>query len=260
VPIPDFQTLMLPLLKFAADGAEHSLAESRGPLAEQFGLTDEERKELLPSSQQPRFTNRVSWAKIYLERAKLLDKTRRAHFRISARGNEVLQNPPPKIDLPFLRRFPEFNDFRARLPRESEEETASARETPEEILESAYDRIREDLAVELLAQVNAGSPDFFERLVLDLMRKMGYGGSDESAATLTSPGADEGIDGIISEDRLGLDMIYIQAKRWQSTVGRPEIQKFVGALHGKRAKKGVFITSSNFSQEAQSYAASIDPK
>ena len=160
MPIPDFQTLMLPLLKLAADGAEHSLAECREPLAMQFGLSDEERKELLPSSRQPRFTNRVSWAKIYLERAKLLDKTRRAHFRISQRGRSVLQNAPERIDMLFLRQFPEFNEFRARPSPEADNEIEQTTETPEEVLETSYDRIRNDLAIDLLEQVKSASPDF----------------------------------------------------------------------------------------------------
>ena len=258
--IPDFQALMLPLLKLADDGVEHSLAESRLPLADQFSLTEEERKELLPSGQQPRFNNRVAWAKVYLERAKLLEMTRRAHFKISSRGKDVLQNPPHRIDIPFLKQFPEFDGFRTKLSPGSEEELELQTNTPEEVLEAAYEKIRQDLAVELLEQVKSASPEFFERLVLHLMIKMGYGGSEESAASLTSPGADEGIDGIISEDRLGLDVIYIQAKRWENTVGRPEIQKFVSALHGKRATKGVFITTSGFSHDAQAYAVGIDSK
>jgi restriction system protein len=259
VAIPDFQSLMLPLLKLADDGVEHSLAASRAPLADQFGLTEDERKELLPSGQQPRFNNRVAWAKVYLERAKLLEKTRRAHFTITPRGREVLLDPPERIDISFLKRFPEFDDFRSKVEPATEDGSIET-ETPEEALEAAYEKIRQDLAAQLLEQVKSASPEFFERLVLDLMLKMGYGGSEEAAASLTAPGADAGIDGIINEDRLGLDVIYLQAKRWENTVGRPEIHRFVGALHGKRAKKGVFITTSSFSHDAIEYAAMIDPK
>lgn len=257
--IPDFQSLMLPLLRIAADGAEHSLAESRSPLADQFGLTDDERAELLPSGQQPRFNNRVAWAKVYLERAGLFAKTRRAHFRITPRGTEVLADPPARIDIAFLKRFPEFDDFRAKQT-DTPDRGASEDETPEETLQAAYQTIRDTLASEILALVKAASPSFFEHLVLDLMLKMGYGGSREKAGSLTNDGADAGIDGIINEDQLGLDVIYLQAKRWENTVGRPEIQKFVGALHGRRAKKGVFLTTSTFSQDAIDYVASIDPK
>jgi restriction system protein len=259
VAIPDFQSLMLPLLKLAADGTERSLAAARAPLAEEFGLTEEERKELLPSGQQARFTNRVAWAKVYLERARLIENTRRAHFQITSRGREVLQNAPHKIDIAFLKRFTEFDSFRSKAE-PVVGDTSLQTQTPEETLEAAYDKIRQNLAAELLGQVKSASPEFFERLVLELMLKMGYGGSHESTAALTAPGADGGIDGIINEDRLGLDVIYLQAKRWGSTVGRPEIHRFVGALHGKRAKKGVFITTSSFSHDATEYATVIDPK
>ena len=258
MPIPDFQTLMLPMLELAGDGNEHSVSESRGHLAERFGLTEEERRRLLPSGQQTTFDNRVAWAKSYLEKAGLLQKTRRAHFKISDSGQRVLSNPPQKIDTAFLRQFSEFAGFRS--ANETSEEEIATQATPEEALEAAYGRIREDLAIALLEQIHAGSSEFFERIVLDLMLKMGYGGSREGAGLVTNLGADAGIDGIINEDQLGLDVIYLQAKRWQNTVGRPEIQKFVGALHGQRAKKGVFLTASTFSQEAMDYVASIESK
>jgi restriction system protein len=257
--IPDFQSMMLPLLRFAADGTEHSVAETRSPLADQFGLTDDERAELLPSGQQSRFNNRVAWAKVYLERAGLLAKTRRGHFKITPRGIDVLADPPQRIDIAFLKRFPEFDDFRTKPTETPGVETVDD-ETPEETLQAAYQTIRDTLASEILAMVKASSPSFFERLVLDLMLKMGYGGSREKAGSLTNEGADAGIDGIINEDQLGLDVIYLQAKRWENTVGRPEIHRFVGALHGRRAKKGVFLTTSTFSHDAMEYVASIDPK
>jgi restriction system protein len=176
----------------------------------------------------------------------------------------VLRSLPASIDIPYLRRFPEFDKFRNRavatLKPENPEGDTPEEETPEERLQTAYQRIRESLAVELLGQIKAVTPEFFERIVLDLMLKMGYGGSRDDAGSLTGAGADAGIDGIINEDQLGLDVIYLQAKRWENTVGRPEIQKFVGALHGQRAKKGVFLTTSSFSQDALDYAATIDPK
>src|SRR3990172_3713291 len=257
--IPDFQSMMLWLLRFAADGAEHSVAETRSPLGDQFGLTDDERTELLPSGQQSRFNNRVAWAKVYLERAGLFAKTRRGPLKIPPRGTEVLADPPERIDISFLKRFPEFDDFRTKPTEPPGVETVDD-ETPEETLHAAYQTIRDTLASEILAMVKASSFSFFERLVLDLMLKMGYGGSREKAGSLTNEGADAGIDGIINEDQLGLDVIYLQAKRWENTVGRPEIQKFVGALHGKRAKKGVFLTTSSFSLDAFDYVSRVDTK
>ena len=213
----------------------------------------------LPSGQQSRFNNRVAWAKVYLERAGLLIKTRRGYFRITDPGIVVLRDPPERIDIPFLKQFPSFEDFRSKTPEETSDESVDEK-TPEESLQIAYQTIRDSLAIELIMLVKSATPTFFERLVLDLMLKMGYGGSREKAGTLTTAGADEGIDGIINEDQLGLDVIYLQAKRWENTVGRPEIQKFVGALHGRRARKGVFLTTSAFSSDAVNYASNIDSK
>lgn len=257
--VPDFQTFMLPLLRLAADGREWSVAECREPLANQFELTEEDRKELVPSGKQPRFHNRVAWAKVYLERAGLLNKTRRAHFTISNRGLEVLKNPPERIDIPFLKQFEEFEAFRSGATSSSAASTSES-DTPEETLQTAYQQIRNNLASELLEQIKSSSAEFFEQLILDVMLAMGYGGSRDHAGQLTKPGADAGIDGIINEDQLGLDVIYLQAKKWDHPVGRPEIQRFVGALHGQRARKGVFITTSTFSREAYDYVATIDPK
>ncbi len=261
--IPDFQSIMLPLLRFAADGNEHSLREAIEKLSEQFGLTEAEKNELLPSGQQRRVDNRVAWARSYLSMAGLLDTTRRGHFRITERGREVLSKNPSEINVKFLEQFPEFVEFRGR--HREREETAEAAEseavqTPGELLESAFQRLREDLSAELLKSIRECSPSFFERLVIDVLVKMGYGGSRKEAGKAIGGSGDEGIDGIINEDRLGLDIIYIQAKRWQATIGRPEIQKFVGALQGHRAKKGVFITTSDFSREAEQYVAKIDSK
>ena len=235
------------------------LANARTPLADQFGLTDGERVELLPSGQQARFNNRVAWAKIYLERAGLFEKTRRGYFKITPRGLEVLATPPDRIDIAFLRRFSEFDKFQTKH-KDTTDSVGTEDETPEETLQVAYETIRDSLATELIALVKSISPTFFEHLVLDLMLKMGYGGSRDDSGLVTNPGADEGIDGIVNEDQLGLDVIYLQAKRWENTVGRPEIQRFVGALHGRRAKKGVFLTTSTFSQDARDYVATIDPK
>jgi restriction system protein len=261
--IPDFQSLMLPLLRLAADGQEHSLAEAREQLAKDYGLTASEVDQLLPSGRQPVFANRVAWAKVYLTQAGLLLSTRRAYFRIAPRGVEVLSAPPHRIDIPFLQRFPEFLQFRQRKPSSAAEPAATESqesETPEEVLEQAHAKLRGGLAADLLARIKSGSPQFFERLVVELLLKMGYGGSRKEAGEAIGRAGDEGIDGTISEDRLGLDVIYLQAKKWEGTVGRPEIQKFIGALHGKRAKKGVFITTGSFSTEAREYVAHIDPK
>lgn len=261
--VPDFQSLMLPLLRFAGDGAEHSLAESREHLATEFQLSEADRSELLPSGRQGKFANRVAWAKVYLQQAGLLDSSRRAHFTLSPRGKEVLASPPAKIDIKFLEQFPEFLAFRA--PKVGSEEKPvesgeSEPDTPEEALESAHRKLRAGLAADLLSRVKAASPKFFERLVVELLLKMGYGGAREGAGEVVGKSGDEGIDGVITEDRLGLDIVYVQAKKWEGSVGRPEIQKFVGALHGKRARKGVFISTGSFSSDATAYVTNIDPK
>jgi restriction system protein len=264
VAIPDFQTIMRPLLEFAADGNLHSIREARERLAERFKLTDEERKTLLPSGRQTVFDNRVAWAKVYLHHAGLLDTPQRGQFKISDRGRKALKDAPERIKISYLQKYPEFAEFRStpRKPKAAPIETVTIEEeqTPEEMLEAAQARLHTDLAAELLNRVKKSSPQFFERLVVELLLKMGYGGSREEAGEAVGASGDEGIDGLINEDRLGLDTIYLQAKRWEGTVGRPEIHKFVGALHGKRAKKGVFITTSAFSGEASEYVKSIEPK
>lgn len=262
--IPDFQTLMLPLLELAADGSEHSMQDARDQLARKFAVTDDELNTLLPSGRQPVFSNRVGWAKSYLVQAGVLDAHRRGFFRISERGREVIREKPQRITVKFLERFPEFIEFRTPQTRHDEvtvaESLAEDKQTPEEMLEAAYQRLRHDTTAELLLRVKKSSAAFFEHLVIELLLKMGYGGSLKEAGSAIGRSGDEGIDGIIKEDRLGLDLIYLQAKKWEGTVGRPEIQKFVGALHGKRAKKGVFITTGAFSSEAIEYVGNIDPK
>ena len=265
MPIPDYQTLMLPLLRFAGDNAEHTPRETVEALASQFKLTPAERIELLASGQQALFNNRVGWANSYLKKAGLLEASRRGVFRITERGRQILGDNPERIDAKFLEQFPEFIEFRdaSRSPREeaeSEAATPAASQTPEEALEIAHQSIRLDLAQEILSRILSSSPAFFERLVVELLVKMGYGGSRRDAGERIGQSGDGGIDGIIKEDRLGLDTIYIQAKRWQGSVGRPEIQKFVGALQGQRARKGVFITSSSFTAEAIDYTSRIDTK
>ncbi len=263
MPIPDFQTIMLPLLKLASDGQEHTIREANNKLALEFGLSDAERSHLIPSGRQATFYNRVSWAKIYLQQAGLLISPRRACFQITKRGRQVLADKPDRITVKFLGTFPEFAESRSSKREKNksvERETDDDHETPEEQLDNAYQRIRGQLVVELLGHVKSGSSHFFEQLVVELLVKMGYGGSRREAGQAIGQSGDEGIDGIINEDRLGLDVIYIQAKKWEGAVGRPEVQKFVGALHGKRARKGVFITSGAFSKDAIDYVAKIDPK
>ncbi|MBS1214950.1 MAG: restriction endonuclease, type IV-like [Proteobacteria bacterium] len=264
--IPDFQSCMLPVLELASDDKEHSLAETRDALANQFSLTDEERDELLPSGRQRRFNNRVAWAKVYLEQAGLLASSRRGHFTITDLGRKLLAEHPKRIDIALLERYPKFQEFRNASRRASSSDALDTTHlenqtaTPEEILEQAYQNIRAELASELLARVKASSPEFFEQLVVELLLAMGYGRNRADAGKAIGRTGDEGIDGIISEDRLGLETIYLQAKRWNGTVGRPELQKFVGALHGKRARKGVFITTGTFSAEAKNYVSHIDPR
>jgi restriction system protein len=256
--LPDYQSLMLPLMEFASDGREHSVRQAIDHLAERFGLSSEERRRLLQSGRQPVFENRVGWARTYLAQAGLLERSRRGYFRITARGVQVLRERPERLDVRFLERFAEFRGFRARHRGTPRREKVREAATPEEALEDAYQRLRGTVASELLELVKTESPAFFERLVVDLLLAMGYGGSREEAGKAIGGTGDEGIDGVISEDRLGLDVIYIQAKRWDRPVGRPEIQRFVGALQGHRARKGVFITTSTFTKEAQEYGARID--
>lgn len=271
--IPDFQTIMLPLLQYASDEQEHSLRETIEALANEFKLTDEERKELLPSGQQAIFDNRVGWAKTYLIKAGLLESPKRGFFKITNRGSQILYKNPLVINLQFLEQFPEYVQFKntkkianssnslVETVEDLSNNVAILDNTPQESIERGYHQIRQELEIEIINRVKSCSPDFFERLVVDLLVTMGYGGSRRDAGKAIGKSGDSGIDGIIKEDKLGLDIVYIQAKRWDATVvGRPEIQKFVGALHGQRARKGVFITTSKFSQDAKDYVALIDSK
>jgi restriction system protein len=264
VTIPDYQTIMLPLLTFAADQQEHSLRETIDALADEFDLTPQERKELLPSGRQATFDNRVGWARTYMKKAGLLTSTRRGHYEITGRGMQVLAEKPSTINAKFLTRFEEFQAFQNLSKQEDtpvvEPEAEESKQTPEELLEEAVQQLNDTLATELVQAIKDCSPSFFERLVVDLLVTMGYGGTRKDAGQTIGGSGDGGIDGIIKEDQLGLDVIYIQAKRWESSVGRPEIQKFAGALQGVRAKKGVFITTSNFTREARDYVSRIDNK
>jgi len=261
--IPDFQSVMLPLPRYCADGKECSVAETIDILANEFKLTDEERKILLPSGVQEVFSNRVAWAKTHLKMAGLLASSKRGVHKITERGLEVLRKNPGTINVKYLNQFPEYVAFR-KTRRDRPESTDDAENgqagTPEEVLESAHERIRDSLAVEILEKMKSCSPSFFERLVVEVIVRMGYGGTRQDAGRAIGKSGDGGIDGIIKEDKLGLDTIYIQAKRWENTVGRPEIQKFVGALTGQRARKGLFITTSGFSCDAIDFVSRIDMK
>lgn len=230
MPVPQFQDMTLPLLELAADGQVHTLSEARASLATAFGLTEAELAELLPSGRQTRFANRVAWAKVYLEQAGLVSSPARGQFSITARGLETLKAPPERITIKFLERFPEFAAFRTRPQTESAAATngtGSEDETPEEALEAAYQKIRRGLAARLIERVKAAPPQFFEQLVVELLLKMGYGGARKDAGEAIGRTGDEGIDGIISEDRLGLDQVYLQAKRWDGSIGRPEVQRLL---------------------------------
>jgi restriction system protein len=260
--VPDYQTLMLPVLQVAGDGQEHVIGETVEIIASNFGLTDADRNELLPSGRQFRFDNRVHWARSYLKQAALLESTGRGKFRITQRGLEVLERNPAYINVKYLDQFPEFREFKSRssrsqIPQEIEEEAVH---TPEEILEESYQSLRDELAQELISRVMACSPRFFERLVVDLLVAMGYGGSRRDAGERIGQSGDGGVDGIIKEDRLGLDVVYIQAKRWEGTVGRPAVQNFAGSLEGFRARKGVLITTSSFTKDAKDYVDRIEKK
>ena len=265
--IPDYQTLMLPLLKELKDGNEHYIRDVIFRLAEYFKLSNEERQELQPSGSMRLFDNRVHWARKYLKEAGLIDAPKRGHIIISNRGNKVLAENPGQINNKYLKQFDEFREFKSisnkDLPKESEiTNDILEKLSPEDALNSSYKELSSILAKELLSTIRSKPPDFFEKLVLDLLKNMGYGTEDEDSRKTTRKTGDEGIDGVISEDKLGLDIIYIQAKRWieKSSVGRPDVQKFVGALHGQRAKKGIIITTSKFTSEAYEYIQKIEPK
>ena len=265
--IPDFQTLMLPFMQHIADGKEHSTTETLDSLVQQFKLTEEELNQYLPSGNQRTFYNRVFWAKAHLKMAGLLENTKRRHFIITDRGKQVLSTKPTAINLKFLKQFPEYienflgkSKIDDKLNSVEKDNDTESNATPEEILESNYLKVRKNLVLEILSKIKSSTPAFFENLVVELLVKMGYGGTIKEAGKSIGRSGDEGIDGIIKEDRLGLDIIYIQAKRWEGVVGRPEIQKFVGALAGQGAKKGVFITTSRFTNEAKEYQPKNETK
>ena len=260
--IPDFQSIMLPLLKSFSDKQTHTMRDCVETMATGFHLTEEERNEMLPSGVQRRFDNRVGWALTHLRKAGLLVWPKSGQYQITDRGLSVLTSAPDKITIGFLDQFPEFLEFRKGQgkPASQPEPVSSQVQTPEETLLEGYQKLRQALVTELLQTVKSCSPEFFEHMVVDLLVKMGYGGTRKDAGQAIGRSGDGGIDGIINEDRMGLDVVYIQAKRWDGLVGRPEIQKFVGALSGQRARKGIFITTSTFSKDAHDYVSRIESK
>ncbi len=267
MPIPNYQSVMLPLLVLAGDGQEHAVRSAIDQLGHEFALSDDELGQLLPSGVSSVFASRVGWARTYLKQSGLLNTPRRGVFHITPLGQALLLEKPKEINLKLLDRYDSFRAFRARGRPSlggclliSERFDDDQKITPEDALAVAYQTLRANLESELLDQIKASSPAFFERLVIDLLVGMGYGGSRQDAGRAVGRSGDGGIDGIIKEDKLGLDVIYVQAKKWEGTVGRPEIQKFAGALQGQRASKGIVITTSAFTRDATEYANLIATK
>jgi restriction system protein len=267
--VPDYQSLMLPLLRFAGEKRdETSTGEAVEVMAKEFGLTDEDIKEMLPSGIQSTLVNRVGWASTYMKKARLLEATRRGYYRITSRGQELLKKQPKAINVKLLKQYPEFFEFQQLKGTRSGGKGSSSegapdisKATPSETLETAYENLRAELADELLARLKKSSPPFFERAVVELLVKMGYGGSRADAGKAIGKSGDGGIDGIIKEDRLGLDVVYIQAKRWDNnSVGRPDVMQFAGALQAQKANKGIFITTSRYTDDARSYVSQIGSK
>ena len=270
--IPDFQSLMLPLLRVLADERERPAREVIKALAAEFGVTDKEQAELLPSGRAPKFANRVHWARAFLKSAGLIENTARGVFRITARGKAELKHAPQRIDVRHLHKYTEFSEWRRRSSAGQEPDPAASnglpvaaqREdlahlpspsvSPEESMELAFKTINGALVAELLDAMATMPPRRFEELVVQLLLKMGYGGSRAEAGRAVGGSGDGGIDGVINEDRLGLDAIYVQAKRWKGAVGEPEVRNFLGALVGRGAAKGVFLTTGSFSDQARAFA------
>jgi restriction system protein len=258
--IPDFQSMMLPLLTAIGDGKGHSNTEIASVLAQHFAVTDDDLQAMLPSGQNKVFTNRVAWAKAYLKKAGLLESPSRAVSRITEQGKTVLAHPPGKINIRFLMQFPSMDWHKKKQDDEEDTAIVDAEHTPEEVLESSYQDLRNALADDLIEQVKSCSPQFFERLVVELLVAMGYGGSLADAGQVIGKAGDGGIDGLIKEDKLGLDFVCVQAKRWENTVGRPVVQAFVGSMEGFKARKGVMITTGSFSKDATEFVKQIDKR
>ena len=263
--VPDYQSFMLPVLSYAGQRPTEAipLKELYEAMATEFSLSDADRSALLPSGSQTAYANRVGWACTYMKKAGLLSSPKRAYLQITDLGKKALASKPKSINASFLKQYPNFVTFQKSGKRADDDETNGGTEgtvgkTPNEILESGYQSLRAALAAELLQRIIDCTPAFFERLVVELLLKMGYGGSRADAGKALGRSGDGGIDGIIKEDRLGLDAIYLQAKRWtDKPVGRPDVQQFQGALSGHGAMKGVFITTSFFTKEAIDYAAGL---
>ncbi len=266
--IPKYEEIMLPLLKLLEDSKVHSLSETRDSLARHFHLSDGEIRELLPSGKQSIFRNRVGWAITYMKKAGLITSIKRAHFQISEEGHQLLSENPIEINSKFLSsRYDDFvqfqtpnNEKNANASPKTEHLNTNTDQTPEEALEYAYQKLHSDLSQELLGIIKSCSPDFFEQLVIDLLIAMGYGGSRKEAGQAMGKSGDGGIDGIINEDKLGLDVIYLQAKRWENTVPVKEIRDFTGALASKKAKKGIFITTSSFPKSVYDFIGKVEYK
>lgn len=260
--IPDYQSLMLPVLQVAAK-AETSVPFAETEIAAKFELSNEEREQMLPSGKQRVLHNRVHWAKFYLTKAGLLESPKRGRFTITPAGQRVLANPPAILDTKFLLTIPSFRDF-YRAGEESQVVATPAdvdpqSATPEEVVEAAYKAVHTALKADLLERILQNSPSFFEQVIIELLVAMGYGGSHRNASEQLGRTGDGGVDGVINEDVLGLDRVYIQAKRYApgSAVGRPEIQAFTGSLVGLGASKGVFVTTSTFSAQAVEFVSRI---
>lgn len=263
--VPGFQTWFMPLLKRLENGEEQNLSDLYLILADDLELFEEDRSEMLPSGKQLIYKNRIGWARTYLKKAGLIVCPARGKFRITDRGREILKNPPEKLNVRFLKQYPEFVEFHTVRPsstfvEDDSQQSEAENETPEELLGRVHQSIRKQFEGELLERIKSAPPAFFESLVVDLLVKMGYGGSREDAGKTVGGSGDGGIDGIINEDRLGLDVICIQAKRWEGSVGRPVVQAFAGSLEGFRAKKGVLITTSTFTNDAQDYIRKIEKR
>ncbi len=261
--IPDFQSAMLPILRLLADGEEHRSAAYLSSIADACGVTVEERRILIPSGRQPLYINRIAWAVTHLGKAGLVERTGRGRILITDRGREALAANPSRIDAAYLKRYPEYVEFRrGSLPAVTVDghDAPEPAQTPDELLDASYQTIRQSLALDLLERIKRAPPVFFERVVVDLLVAMGYGGSQQDAAQAVGGTGDDGIDGIIKEDKLGLDFVYVQAKRWNGPVGRPTVQAFAGSLEGQRARKGVLITTSTFTREAFDYVTRIEKR
>ena len=260
--VPGFQKWFKPLLKILGDGESHKLPELYEVLANQLGLSPEDRLEMLPSGKQLTYQNRIGWARTYMKKAGLLQFPMRGHCQITELGRKVLEEDPEPLNVKYLKRFPAFVEFHTYTPGEKEDDSSDDKTvaTPEEVLEEAHKELRDTVTHEILEHVKAALPVFFESLVVELLLRIGYGGSREDAGRTVGRSGDGGVDGIIKEDRLGLDVVYIQAKRWENTVGRPTVQAFAGSLEGFRARKGVMITTSTFSREAIEYVGQIEKR